>query len=75
MVGIQLRPRKREPPDRRMLTDSTSTTKAIALIALTALKESADAFPPLKGAVAGVLHIFELSQVGSQLFVANRCAS
>jgi hypothetical protein len=33
------------------------------MITLTALKESADAFPPLKGAVAGVLHIVDLSQV------------
>jgi hypothetical protein len=33
------------------------------MIALTALKESADAFPPLKGAVAGVLHVVDLSQV------------
>jgi hypothetical protein len=36
---------------------------AVALIGLTALKESADAFPPLKSTVSGILHIIELSQV------------
>ncbi|KZP10753.1 hypothetical protein FIBSPDRAFT_937864 [Athelia psychrophila] len=35
--------------------------KAVALIGLYALKESADAFPPLKSAVGGVLCIFELA--------------
>jgi len=31
-----------------------------SFLALTALKESSDTFPPLKSAVAGVIHIWEL---------------
>ena len=37
--------------------------QAGALESLRALKESADAFPPLKAATGLVLHIVELSQV------------
>lgn len=44
-------------------TNEQSTSPfAVALIGLTALKESADAFPPLKSTVSGILHIIELSQ-------------
>jgi len=44
-------------------TDEQSTNPfAVALIGLTALKESADACPPLKSTVSGILHIIELSQ-------------
>jgi len=56
MSGLQLGFRRRRPRDR------TSATISAIMIALTALKESADAFPPLKGAVAGVLHVVDLSQ-------------
>jgi hypothetical protein len=55
MVGIKLRFRLRKPRE-------LPTISPAVMIALTALKESSDAFPPLKSVVAGVLHIVDLSQ-------------
>jgi len=57
MSGFRLFPRRRRPPDR-----SSNTNSAIILLTLTALRESSDACTPLKSAVSGVLHIWELSQ-------------
>jgi len=51
MVDFRLRFRRRKPPEALSATLS---------LALTALKESADAFPPLKGAVGAVVHIRDL---------------
>jgi hypothetical protein len=56
MAGLRLGFKRRKPRDR------TPVAISAVMITLTALKESADAFPPLKGAVAGVLHIVDLSQ-------------
>jgi len=51
MVGFRLLFRRRKPPE---------GLYAAVSLALTALKESADAFPPLKGAVGAVVHIRDL---------------
>jgi len=56
MAGLRLGFKRRKPRDR------TPVAISAVMITLTALKESADAFPPLKGAVAGVLHVVDLSQ-------------
>jgi len=45
----------------RRLKPPEATTPTISL-ALTALKETADAFPPLKSAVGGVIHVLDLAQ-------------
>jgi hypothetical protein len=54
MVKIRFLPRRRKPP--KALTDT------ISLVAV-ALRESSDAFPPLKSAAGGVAHILDLSRV------------
>jgi len=51
MADFRLRFRRRKPPE---------SLGATLSLALTALKESADAFPPLKGAVGAVVHIRDL---------------
>lgn len=58
-MGLRLLTRRRRPPE----PSSSSTNSAIILLTLNALKESADACSPLKSAVSGVLHIWELSRV------------
>jgi len=57
MEDPRLRFRRRKPPERQ---STTSTLQNATLITLTALKESSDAFPPLKSTVGGVVHIWEL---------------
>ncbi|KAF7973822.1 hypothetical protein HWV62_14208 [Athelia sp. TMB] len=77
-MGVKLLRLRRRPPDPTSPASTAhphpptlNTTrniswrnaKAATLIGLAALKESADAFPPLKSAVAGVLCIVELADV------------
>ncbi|KAF7986794.1 hypothetical protein HWV62_20414 [Athelia sp. TMB] len=75
-MGVKLLRLRRRPPDpispastahphpptiNTTRISSWRNAKAATLIGLAALKESADAFPPLKSAVAGVLCIVELA--------------
>lgn len=77
MVGHHrwsLRP-LRKPPDSQFDCSqkfpNQSTTLSITLLTLNALKESSDAFPPLKSAVSGVLHVVDLSQVSPIPFLVH----
>jgi hypothetical protein len=48
----------------KAFSSRTSALPDILSTSLFALKESADAFPPLKGAVGGVLAVWDVAQVG-----------
>ena len=54
-MDLRLRLRRRKPPE---------GLGAALSLTLTALKESADAFPPLKSVVGAVVHIRDLRLVG-----------
>ena len=47
---------------------SLGTTKEVLLLGLEALAESADAFPPLKSAVCGLLFFVKQADVSPQIF-------
>ncbi|KIM87723.1 hypothetical protein PILCRDRAFT_258860 [Piloderma croceum F 1598] len=65
MKGLSVLRRRLKPPEvttpRKSPSRRSATASAVTL-SLNALKESVDAFPPLKSAVGGVLHILELSR-------------
>jgi hypothetical protein len=66
MKGLSVLRKRLKPPEsttsRKSTAQQSTTALAAPLIVLNALKESADAFPPLKGTVSSILHIIELSQ-------------
>jgi hypothetical protein len=59
MVDFRLRFRRRKPPE---------AVAAAASMILDAVKECADVFPPLKGAVGAVVYVRDLTHVRSPTF-------
>jgi len=66
MKGLPFSRKRLKPPEsttsHKSMERQSTTALAVPLIVLNAIKESSDAFPPLKGAVSSILHIIELSQ-------------
>jgi hypothetical protein len=52
----------------------SSTGYDVTLTSLRALKESADLFPPLKGAVGGVLVLWDVVEVGGRFLLSAYCS-
>jgi hypothetical protein len=68
VANLKLKWSMRLPPDKwkSRIKRGSAACSDIALTSLTALLESADAFPPLKSAVGGVLALWNTVEVGRQ---------
>ncbi|KAF8480661.1 hypothetical protein JB92DRAFT_1756380 [Gautieria morchelliformis] len=55
-------PNNRPAYDDDSMPPADSTLRTAAMVTLTALRDSSDAFPPLKSVTGGLLHLIELSE-------------